>query len=70
MKTYYVIYRTGGTLNAQWHRSLEMSKELAEQTKLDIEKGGRKCLVVDCKLSDAIGLPEGYEYIQQFPRKQ
>lgn len=61
-KLYYVVYRTGGTLNAKWHRTLAMSRPEAEQAKLDVEKGGRKAMIVEKSLSDAIGLPEGYEY--------
>ena len=62
MKLYYVVYRTGGTLNAKWNRTLAMPKAEADAAKLDVERGGRKAMIVEKSLSDAIGLPTGYEY--------
>jgi hypothetical protein len=61
-KLYYVVYRTGGTDNAQWHRSLPMNKATAEKSAQDVRAGGRKAIVVEKEASDKIGLPEGYEY--------
>ena len=69
-KQFYCVYRTDGTLNATWNRSLAMPKAEAEQARTDIEKGGRKCFIVEKSLSDAIGLPEGYEYKQAYQRTQ
>ena len=62
---YYVIYRTGGTQNVQWHRTLAMFKVEAEQARAEVERGGRKAIVVNKSLSDAIGLPTGYEYTKR-----
>jgi len=62
MKLYYVVYRTGGTLNCKWMRSVPMSRLEAYKTAEAVEKGGRKALVVEKEASDKIGLPEGWEY--------
>ena len=63
MKTYTVIYRTGGTLNAKWHRTLgrftDYKKAVASAN--EIERQGYKALIQDTKMLDAIGLPEGWE---------
>ena len=62
MKLYYVVYRTGGTVNCEWKRTLAMPKDEAEKARAEVERGGRKALVVEQSLSDAIGLPVGWEY--------
>ena len=59
--TFCVVYRTGGTANFSWTRSLGMSKADAVQTARDCERMGYKSMVVNYALSMAIGLPEGYE---------
>jgi hypothetical protein len=61
-KLYYVVYRTGGTLNAKWNRTLAMLKSDAQKACQDVEKGGRKAMIVEKGLSDRLGLPEGYDY--------
>lgn len=59
---YTVVYRTGGTLNAKWHRTLvnEPVKRDAERVKFELEAMGYKALVFTVAALDAIGLPEGY----------
>ena len=57
-KLFYVVYRTGSPENCQWKRTEPMSEIEAKEKAATFEKA----LVVDRKLSDAIGLPEGWEY--------
>ena len=61
-KYYTVIYRTGGTENAQWHKIFERyyDKEQANEKKLELEKMGYKSLVHDGKLLELHGMPEGW----------
>lgn len=61
---YTVVYRTGGTLNAKWHRTNvnEADKAVAEQKRFEVEAMGYKALVFTVAALDAIGLPEGHEY--------
>ena len=61
-KFYYVVYRTGGFQNATWHRTLAMSKDRAIQVCEEVKRAGRKAFIVEQDLSDAIGLPTGYDY--------
>lgn len=56
-----VVYRMGGTDNFRWQRSLAMSRSEAEQARAEIERGGRKAMVVNYAQSMAIGLPDTYE---------
>ena len=56
---FYVVYREGNPENCQWKRTEPMTKSEAEKQSSCFEKA----LVVDKKLSDAIGLPEGWEYV-------
>jgi hypothetical protein len=60
--TYCVVFRTGGTYNFQWKRSLGMSKEEANAKRQEVERMGYKAHVENYGLSLSIGLPEGYEY--------
>ena len=64
MKTLYcVCYRTGGTENATWHRTINYAtKEEAVQSALDNEEMGYKSLVFKAHDLDVIGLPQGYNY--------
>ncbi len=64
-KTYCVVYRTGGTENFQWHRSLAFQTRLeAVAVHAACEAAGRRALICDYNLSGAVGLPETYEYNQ------
>lgn len=69
-RNYYVIWRSGGTLNAKWHRTMSMPYSQAIETRKDVEKAGYKAIITEKSISDAIGLPEGYEYKQLYPRTQ
>jgi hypothetical protein len=57
-----VVYRTGGTANFQWKRSLSCLTRAGAQTAAElITRGGRPAFVVDYALSLALGLPETYD---------
>ena len=59
---FYVVYRTGNPENCRWQRTDPISKEQAESKSKAFEEDGIKALIVDKKMSDVIGLPEGWEY--------
>lgn len=56
-----VVYRTGGTDNFKWVRTLAMSKNEANACKVSTEKMGYRAMVANYAQSIAIGLPETYE---------
>jgi hypothetical protein len=57
-----VVYRTGGTVNFQWHRTdAYRTREDAERIASEIRRGGRRAMVVDYQASMSIGLPETFE---------
>jgi len=58
---YCVVYRTGGTDNFRWHRTLAMTLAEAQQAREEVERGGRKAMVVNYAQSMTIGLPDTYE---------
>jgi hypothetical protein len=60
-KLYVCVFRTGGTENFAWHRTLSMTYRQALLAKMEVEQGGRPCYVVEHERSKAIGLPETYE---------
>ena len=60
MKTYCIVYRTGGTENFKWRRTLPMSRENATQAHASVERMGYPALMVDYELSKAVGLPETF----------
>lgn len=65
MKSYTVIYRTGGTENFQWKKCLPVAtREKAFQDKAEIERMGYKSIVHDTDQINAIGLPETYDASQ------
>jgi len=57
---YCVIYRTGGTCNFTWHRSLAMPQQAAESFCADTRRMGYPALVEVYALSMAVGLPSTY----------
>jgi len=59
---FYVVYRTGNPENCNWQRTEPMSKVEAEAKVKSFEGDNIKALIVDKKMSDVIGLPEGWEY--------
>lgn len=59
---FYLVYRTGSPENCQWQRTEAFSKAQAESKSKAFEADGIKALIVDKKMSDVIGLPEGWEY--------
>lgn len=63
MKTFTVIYRTGGTENFKWNRVGERytSKTAALDSAAELAKMGYPSLVHDAKLLDSIGLPETFD---------
>ena len=60
MKTYAVIYKTGGSENYQWNRVLEryQSIEDAKTVSANLERIGYETLLHDASLLDVIGLPD------------
>lgn len=58
--TYCVIYRTGGTANGKWHRTIAyQTREIAENAAADNRRAGYESLVVDYEHSLRAGLPDG-----------
>ena len=60
--SYVVVYRTGGTDNFEWHRSLRMTKGKAALAVMSTKAGGRHAFYVDADQSERIGLPETFEH--------
>jgi hypothetical protein len=58
--TFCVIYRTGGTCNFEWHRTLGCSYEQAQVVAHDIKTMGYPAYVENLNLSLSVGLPETY----------
>ena len=60
VKTFTVIYRTGGTDNYSWHRvsTLHNTKESAKADVTLIEKQGYRALMFDTDKLNSIGMPE------------
>lgn len=60
MQTFTVIYKTGGTLNSQWHRVLEnyTSREAAQGKAAEVNRAGYETLIHDTARLEAVGLPE------------
>lgn len=58
---YCVVYRTGGTANFKWHRSLAMTREEADSSKKELERMGYRAMVVSHLLSISIGLPDTFD---------
>jgi len=63
MKTYCIIYRTGGKDNFKWNRSLAVEKfsEAMEMRDATMREG-YNAFIEDYTWSIASGLPEGYTY--------
>ena len=62
MKTFTVVYRTGGKENTVWKRSLPFTvRQDAERTKRQIEMAGRKALLFDTDQLNNRGMPEGWD---------
>ena len=56
---FVVIYRTGGTDNFQWHRTMaHATRALAEQSAQEVRQMGYAAHVENYALSMSIGLPE------------
>ena len=61
MRTYCVIYRTGGTENYKWQRSLAVEDRAKAQILQAVcEKAGYEAMIEDYQLSLSVGLPENY----------
>ena len=56
-----VVYRTGGTKNFTWHRSIAMTSDEAIQVQRDMARMGYRSHIEHYARSVAIGLPETYE---------
>jgi len=58
-KIYSIIYKTGGTDNAKWHRVLStFTKEEAQAKLEEIRRMGYDSVSHETKLLDSIGLPD------------
>lgn len=58
-----IVFRTGGTANFAWRRSLPMSMSDAQEALQAEYRAGRMAsMIISERLSLAIGLPETYEY--------
>ena len=61
-KLWVVVYRTGGTDNFQWHRSLPyLTRKEADESKAESERMGYPCMVEDYHLSMSIGVPDTFD---------
>lgn len=62
MLTWTVAFRTGGTENCEWKKTVSfLLKSDALEAKEAIEKGGRKALLFDTDQLNANGLPVGWD---------
>jgi hypothetical protein len=57
---YCVVYRTGGTVNFKWHRSLALTKDEVQEAFEGVTLMGYVCHIEHFFASLAIGLPETY----------
>jgi hypothetical protein len=60
-KQYCVVYRTGGTANFQWHRTIPGDRDETAALLDDVILGGRKAYLVPYLFSMSIGLPETFD---------
>jgi hypothetical protein len=59
--SFTVVYRTGGYLNAKWHRcEAKTTLEDANTQKAEVERMGYKAIVRPTNEWDSIGLPVGW----------
>ena len=59
MKTYCIVYRTGGTENGQYHRSIPYdSEDEARKALAETRNMGYWAVLEDYNRSVAIGLPD------------
>ena len=61
-----VVWRSGGTDNFQWHRSLSMTPDDATIARISCQRMGYPAHVEDYERSLSIGLPESYDYDGRF----
>jgi hypothetical protein len=61
MFSHCIVYRTGGTTNFRWNRSLAMREDQAIRAAIETQKMGYPALVVPFRESVLIGLPDTYE---------
>ena len=62
-RSWVVVFRTGGTENFKWSRTLGLSsRESAEKVAEECRRAGYPAHVEDYRMSMSIGLPETYTY--------
>lgn len=62
-EAYTVVYRTGGTDNCTWKRTINyLTIDEAKASAISIEKMGYKALVQKAHFTDTIGLPQGWSH--------
>lgn len=57
---YVIVWRSGGTHNFEWHRSLVMPRADAEATLAVVQRMGYRAYMERADRSIAIGLPETF----------
>lgn len=55
-----VVFRTGGTINFKWHRTIAMSRLEAEDAAQAARRMGYVAHVEEFSMSMSVGLPETY----------
>lgn len=60
MRTYCVVFRTGGRENFQWKRSIAANREETAVRLAEVQKMGYQAFMEDYDKSVSIGLPETY----------
>lgn len=61
MKTFTVIYRSGGPHNCLWHKTVPVvTKREADARAANIERMGYKAIVHETRALDSIGMPVGW----------
>lgn len=70
MKTFTVIYKTGGTKRFHWHRMFESYRtyEDAQRKAFEITNMGYETLIHDTDLLNSIGVPDPQEDTEAKPK--
>lgn len=57
-----IVYRTGGTANCVWRKTIGFPNDKVKAEAADIERMGYKTIIRPAGYTAIIGLPEGWEY--------
>lgn len=69
-RLFCVVFRSGGPAACRWDRTLAMSRMSASARCAEVERGGRKALVVDYEQSLRLGLPQGWDAADERVRQE